>query len=278
MRPRPLILAAVAATSIALVPPPAGAARSTNVVEYSCTAEGVAQPQSIKVTVELTMPTDAQVGQQLTIEWLGTYAEGTALTAPPAGLPAGTKAYAYVGISGYQGLTSATGVGPESTAAIEAGETVPLPQGVVELKTTANSAGSGSVLPGALNFGTTPTEPLVECEVANRDALTPDTLTVPGTGGSTSPSATPSATTTTGTPTPSATSPRPTRTVTETATAPVPGDDGGVDRTPTGGAATGAGGEAGPDARLVVLAGLLVTFAAGAGLLLRRRSVGRTRA
>ncbi|MGW0065540.1 hypothetical protein ACWDTT_37275, partial [Streptosporangium sandarakinum] len=48
---------------------------------------------------------------------------------------------------------------------------------------------------------------------------------------------------------------------------------GGVNETPFGAAATGGGGEAGPDARTFVVAGFLLTLTAGIGLRSRRRGV-----
>ncbi|WP_162795017.1 hypothetical protein [Nonomuraea lactucae] len=47
-------------------------------------------------------------------------------------------------------------------------------------------------------------------------------------------------------------------------------------KTPKAGADTGAGGDAGPDGRMFVLAGSVLIMAAGAGgLMMRRRTVSR---
>jgi Predicted solute binding protein len=255
----------------------------TDVVMYECTsAESV---EVVRVRVELTMPTAAQAGTQLTIGWRGTY-DGTArITAPPGGLSNGNL-YAYVSISGMPGLTSATGVGALPKASYAADEPIELPSGTVELKTTPNQAGTATVRPAAINFGTRPNDPVIECEVEFPDALRTYTLTIGGQGApTTSPSATPS-TTPSVTPSATATSPRPTATVTRTVTAgPDPDDTGDTDvtgasgrvaRTPVGSAATGGGGEAGPDARLITLAGLLLTFAGAGGLVWRQRRLRRT--
>ncbi|MEW9527450.1 hypothetical protein [Microbispora sp. NPDC049125] len=245
----------------------------TDIVEYRCTTTGVAGTQDIKVRVELTMPADATTKQQMTIGWHGSYAEGTALRAAAGGL-SGAKLYAYASISGMSGLTSATGVG--TLGVVGAGEVIPLPA-EVPLKTTASIAsiaGTATVRPAAMNIGDRPTEPVIECEVQNRDALKTYPLTVVAAGGGT-------------TPTPGTSSPRPTHTVTATVTqsaatqsAATQGTETGkggdeAARIPVGAAETGGGGEAGPDGRVLVSAGLLLTLTALAGLLTRRRAVRR---
>lgn len=238
----------------------------TDVVQYTCTpTDGTGQSQHISVQIVLTMPTDAKPGEQLEIGWQGTYL-GTGLVAP-AGFEAGIKLYAYAGISEFANLTSATGVA--ELGAVNAGEVIPLPPSVT-LRTTAQAAGTGKVRPGAINFGPTPTQPLIECEVQHRDELKYYTLTV-GAGSETTPS--PTASSPEPTPTPSTT---PQATMTETGQ---PDEEtrrpaGGVITTPVGGVDTGGGGELGPDGRhLIVIGSLLVLAAAGAGFLLRRRTV-----
>ncbi|ETK38196.1 hypothetical protein [Microbispora sp. ATCC PTA-5024] len=261
-------------------PAPAPAHAAGDVVEYRCTTEGVAGTQDVRVKVEMTMPAAATTGQQMTIGWHGTYADGTALRAPASGLT-GASLYAYASISGLSRLTSATGVG--TLGPVGAGQVIALPPGEVSLRTTSANAGTASVKPAALNVGDTPTHPLIRCEVLNAAALTAYPLTVTAAGPSSSPPATP-------TPSSSSGSPRPTRTVTATVTASVTAstaDDGGVGTrpsgrgrdavvtTPAGAAETGAGGDAGPDGRALVVTGLLITAASAAGLLLRRRTYAR---
>ncbi|WP_068920553.1 hypothetical protein [Planobispora rosea] len=253
----------------------------TDIVDYLCTAVGTGETQAIKVRIELTMPTDAVAGEQMSIGWRGTYVNATGLKAPSTGLAAGSKLYAYAAISDLPRLTSATGVSELTTP--DAGEAVPLPQTAVPLKTTSSNAGTATVRPAALNIGVRPNEPSIECEVRNVDALTTYSLTVaPADGQPTVP--VPVTPTQTATATAGA---RPTRTVTATVTAqPVEPaatavtearaeQDGGTMRTPLGGAATGGGGAAGPDGRVLMSAGFLLTLAAVSGLLLRRRSVLR---
>ncbi|MEN3541264.1 hypothetical protein AAH991_39555 [Microbispora sp. ZYX-F-249] len=240
----------------------------SEVVKYECGTDEAAETQDVRINVELTMPDNATAGQQMSIGWRGTYVTGSELRVPAAGLPGGVKLYAYAALTGIEGLTSATGV--SEPLSITAGQTIPLPQTAVSMKTTSSRAGEASVRPAAINVGSSPTSPLIECEVRNAGALTPYTLTVAqGSQASTSP-----------TPDAATTSPKPTRTLTTTVTAFASGDAdldeeipaaGDVDATPAGGAATGGGGEAGPDGRMYVLTGLVIACAAGAGLLLRRR-------
>ncbi|WP_285785096.1 hypothetical protein [Microbispora sp. NBRC 16548] len=236
------------------------------IVEYECTTDGVAEKQDVKINVELTVPDDATAGQQMSISWLGRYVDGSELRAPAAGLT-GVKLYAYAALTGIEGLTSATGVSEPMSVA--AGQTIPIPE-AVSLKTTSSKPGTAKVRPAAINIGPSPTTPVIECEVQNAAALTTSTLIVAQDG----------QTSTTPTPDDATMSPKPTRTVTATVTAAASDEDDvdeeitaaqEVDTTPVGGAATGGGGEAGPDGRMYVLTGFVITLAAFAGLLLRRR-------
>ncbi|GAT71245.1 hypothetical protein PS9374_06936 [Planomonospora sphaerica] len=264
----------------------------TDVVEYRCGVTGVAETQDVKVKIELTMPADATAGEQMTIGWRGTYvSDATALRAPATGLAGGTKLYAYAAISGLAGLTSATGVG--ELASIGPGQIVPLPTAVVPLKTTSSKAGTAMVRPAAVNAGTRPTEPSIQCQVQNADALTTYPLAIasaddrPADPAPVTPSQSATTTATASTrPAPTVTA---TVTVQATASAPAtsqpardltasaagPSADGTtkVLVTPAGGAATGGGGEAGPDGRVLVSLGLLVTLAAVTGLRVRRRAL-----
>ncbi|MEU6783642.1 hypothetical protein ABZ912_30980 [Nonomuraea angiospora] len=223
------------------------AAAPADVVEYECKVRATGETQDVKVEVELTVPTDAQVGEEMVIGWHGSYVQGSELRAPAAGLEDGLKLYAYAGISGIDKLTSATGV-----AALEPlipGAPVPLPATTVNLKTTPKNPGTGTVHAASINFGTSPSERAIECEVKNKDARTEYPLSIPGTGETTSPS--PSETDET-------TSPSPSETDTKT-------------KTPAGAADTGGGGEAGPDGRVLIGVGGLLVLASATGLVLRRR-------
>ncbi|TMR25861.1 hypothetical protein [Nonomuraea zeae] len=171
---------AVSAAVLFLSYAPAAHGAAADVVEYSCTTTATGETQTVKVNVELTVPTDAEVGVQMTIGWRGTYVTGSELRAPDTGLAGEIKLYAYAGISGFPGLTSATGVG--ALGPITPGEPIELPQTEVELKTTANGADSGTVHAAAINIGTTPQERLIDCTVVKeKTTLTEHPLTVPGT-------------------------------------------------------------------------------------------------
>ncbi|MGV9380196.1 hypothetical protein ACWDRB_30550 [Nonomuraea sp. NPDC003707] len=225
------------------------ATAQADVVEYECKVRATGETQDVKVEVELTVPTDAQVGEEMAIGWHGTYVEGSELRAPTTGLEDNLNLYAYAGISGIEKLTSATGVA--AIGPIIPDSPVPLPATTVNLKTKPNNPGTGTVRAASINFGTDSSDRAIECEVKDKDALPKHPLTIPGTGETTSPS--PSETDET-------TSASPSETDTKT-------------RTPAGAADTGGGGEAGPDGRVLVGVGGLLVLASATGLVLRRRRV-----
>ncbi|MEV4746205.1 hypothetical protein ACFQVD_41130 [Streptosporangium amethystogenes subsp. fukuiense] len=271
LRVRSVLSVTVLAVGLVLLLQPVGAAVTevrqdsgvlTGIVEYQCTTTGSAEKQDIKVEVALTMPTTATTGEQMSIGWQGTYAEGTGLKAPATGLTTGTGLYAYASISELPGLTSATGVGTLTTVA--ANQVIPLPTVSVSLKTTPSNAGTATVRPAALNFGTAANAPSIECEVQNRTALTTYPLTVTAadqTG--TEPETDTGTETDTDTESDAGTEPE-----TDTGT----DGNGKVQQTPSGPAATGGGGERGPDGRVFLLTGSLLILTAATGLLLRRRA------
>ncbi|MGJ6964253.1 hypothetical protein ACSDR0_20300 [Streptosporangium sp. G11] len=265
MRVRSVLSVAALAASLVLLwqPLPSfagqGSAVAADIVKYECTTDGVAEKQTIEIDIEMTVPATATTGQQFTIGWQGTYT-GTGLTAPAAGLPEGTKLYAYASISKLPGLTSATGVGTLDT--VSAGQPIPLPAAQIALATTSNNPGTAAVKPAAINFGTLPTNPLIECESLNKDTLKTYPLTVAAGGQGTDPDPTDTATQPIGETAPDE----------ETETDETPQDTNGeIAETPAGGADTGGGGESGPDGRALVLTGSLVTLGAVSGLLWRRR-------
>ncbi|SDK21365.1 hypothetical protein [Nonomuraea jiangxiensis] len=237
---------------------------TAEVVAYTCKTIATGETQAVQVDIQLTVPTDAQVNVQMTIGWRGSYVEGRELMAPDTGLEGEVNLYAYVGISGFERLTSATGVG--SVGTIVPGEPIPLPVTTVELKTTASVADEGTVRVAAINFGSDPQNPAIECEVANTGARTEYPLRVPGNGQETTPSTDPTSTETTD---PDPTTTEPTTEPTSDPTSPT------TTETPEGGPATGGGGEAGPDGRILVAVGLLLALAAAAGLWLRRPAPSR---
>ncbi|SEG93254.1 hypothetical protein SAMN05444920_10875 [Nonomuraea solani] len=254
-----LVVSAAALILASVVAIPAHAA-AAEVVAYECTTKATGEKQQVSLNVDLTVPAQAAVDVQMTIGWNGTYVTGSELVAPAAGMEGEINLYAYAGISKIENLTSATGVSPIGT--IVPGEPIPLPQTSVELKTTPKKPGSGTVHAASFNLGPRPQERLIECEVKDKGDLTEYPLTVTGAGDSTAPSPDPDDTDT------ETTDPG-TDTKDETdVTDPEPEDT--VTETPAGGADTGAGGEAGPDGRMVMGTGVVIMLAAVAGLRLRR--------
>ncbi|MFC7593284.1 hypothetical protein ACFQYP_63455 [Nonomuraea antimicrobica] len=163
---------AVLASAVVLscVPVPAAHAVSVAVVAYECTVKGTNERQDVSIDVELTVPSQAAVGTQMTIGWRGAYSTGAELIAPATGMEGDITMYAYAGISGITGLTSATGVAPVGT--VIPGEPIPIPETTVDLKTMPTKDGTGQVRPAAINFGLRPQEPLIECEVKDEGGLT----------------------------------------------------------------------------------------------------------
>ncbi|MEV6987140.1 hypothetical protein AB0M95_38595 [Sphaerisporangium sp. NPDC051017] len=164
-------------------------------------------------------------------------------------------------------------------ATVSAGSAMPLPTMTATLVPTA--VGTFTVKPGKFNLkvGTTGATyscaPATPATPASATAL-PLTVVVasPSASASNTPSTTPSDTPTpTPTPTPTTTSPKPTHTVYETVTK-KPTDQ--VTKKPAGGAATGGGGDAGPDGRVLVAVGMVLVVGAGmGGLVIRRRRPNR---
>lgn len=238
---------------------PAAAHRAADVVKYTCTTTGTSQPQSIEVTVELTVPPTAGPRENLTIGWKGSYAGGTQLLAPTTGLDDGLNLYAYAGISGIPGLTSATGVARLGT--IAPGAPIPLPTTTVNLTTTTpQTEDAGTVHVASINFGPSPQEPLIECEIpeGEKAARTEYRLRVGAGDATTGPS-------------PDATDTNDEGEDEEQDTTTTPEATTTTNRTPVGGADTGAGGEAGPDGRALLLVGSLLVLSSATGLALRRR-------
>ena len=164
---------------------------ATDIVLYVCDVTGEPTNNPSRSRSSSTMPTGATTGEQMTIGWRGTYADGSGLIAPAAGLAGGTKLYAYASISDLPGVTSATGVGELGT--VGADEIIPLPTTVVDMRTTANNAGTASVKPAAINFGTSPPS---RRSSARRERRHADDLPLPVTAAdqTTSPSPSPSPT------------------------------------------------------------------------------------
>ncbi|MEV0996458.1 hypothetical protein [Nonomuraea sp. NPDC050202] len=248
-----------AATILPFAASPAAAAAP---VVYECTTAATGEKQEVSLDVELTVPAQATVGQPMTIGWSGVFVTGKELVAPATGMEGELNMYVYAGISGIDDLTSATGVADIGT--VIPGEPVPIPP-TATMTTTPRKAGTGTVHAASVNFGLTPQDRLVECEV--RGSRTEYPLTVTGADGSASPdpsdSATPDAENDTGDDgsdeDTNGGGSEPDSTVTVTST-----------DIPSGGVDTGAGGMAGPDGRALMLTGLVIMLAAVVGLRLRR--------
>lgn len=261
------LTAANPATASITVQAGTGTGTNTDIVDYQCKL-GTSTTEDIQIKVELTMPTTAKVGEQFTIGWKGTYESGQELYAPDTGTMPAAKIFAYAALTGITNLTSATGEGV--TGAVTAGQIITLPTNLINLKSTANAAGTVTVKPGKINFGSdtaTGNSPSYQCTVQNEAALKALTFTVAAGNGTGTP---------TPTPTPTNTTPKPTRTVTAVVTKTPVGGNGKVTKTPKGGAETGGGGDMGPDGRMFVLTGSALVLVAGVGgLYMRRRTIPR---
>ncbi|MEU4514621.1 hypothetical protein AB0G05_34415 [Nonomuraea wenchangensis] len=242
------------------------AAAAPEVLDYTCTTTATGDKQNIKLSVELTVPSTGGVQQHLTIGWKGSYSDSAQLLAPATGLEAGLNLYAYAGISGIPGLTSATGVA--QLTGVTPGAPITLPTTTVNLTTTPSQAGTGKVHAASVNFGPSPQDPVIECELPSTATPAEHPLTISATGAS--PSQTPT----------SSTTPSPTPTPTPTPTDDeeedpeddaTPEESDSSTKVPSGGVSTGGGGEAGPDGRVLILTGSLLLLAGGTGLVLRRR-------
>ncbi|MEO3811716.1 hypothetical protein ABGB17_22205 [Sphaerisporangium sp. B11E5] len=127
------------------------------------------------------------------------------------------------------------------------------------------------VVPTAAAGGVAATATWYTCLVATPAEATSAAITFAvGTGSPTSTSTNTNTATTTPSPTPTSTTPTPrqTRTVFETVTS---SPSNQVTRTPGGGAATGGGGDIGPDARVFLAVGSILVLGAGVGGLMMRR-------
>ncbi|QYC44426.1 hypothetical protein Nocox_34300 [Nonomuraea coxensis DSM 45129] len=245
---------------------PASAA-APEVLDYTCTTTATGDKQNVKLSVELTVPATGGVQQNLSIGWKGAYSGSAQLLAPATGLEAGLNLYAYVGISRIPRLTSATGVA--QLTGVVPGAPIALPTTTVNLTTTPPEAGTGTVHAASVNFGSSPQEPVIECELASTAGRKEHPLTISATGATPSPTPTPS-TTPSETPTPTPT-PTPTDDEEEDPEDDPAPEESESSKVPSGGVSTGGGGEAGPDGRALILTGSLLLLAGGTGLVLRRR-------
>jgi hypothetical protein len=243
------------------------ASADTKTVAYSCTGTSSQTPE---LTATLTAPANATLNQTFTLTWshAAAAAPATAFTAPAA--IATTDRLVFVGdiILTGPGAAAATTLKATVTsspvASITQGGVIPIP--AVTASVTPNATGTITAKTGQFVLSIGPAggtaTTTYTCTIATGGSAAAATIVVASASVSASASAssTPSASVTTHTP-------LGTRTVYETVTAST--------RTPAGGAATGGGGDLGPDARVLVIGGLGLAIAAAlGGLLMRARRGG----
>ncbi|GIH75937.1 hypothetical protein [Planobispora longispora] len=266
------------------VPALASMAAAPVPVTYTCETEaGVSA--TYKIQMELTGPTAPVPSSTVVATWkIGPSASPSGLTAPSA-IPNTEKLVADADVL----ITSSPTIVPSelrsvaatgAAASISQGATLQPPNLLITMTPTAT--GVIAVQPDNFSLYLAPTNAsdtdgeLYECTVATAEASAAALRITVKPSTSSSSSTTPSSTPTTPTPTPTP-SVKPTVTVFETVTARATRTrTGQIDKTPDGGASTGGGGDAGPDARVIMLAGaLMVGGAAIGGLALRRRTAAR---
>lgn len=232
-----------------------GGGGDDGVVKYACTVGTETANVDIKFTA--TMPTNARANQEASFTWATQIqTTGDELKVPATGIPAGTKYFATVKASGAGVPASATG---DATITGTAGQNVTLPS--VSIKVKPTTTGTVTITPGDLMVGAAATGTgIIKC-TAPTTGLPTFTFQVAAASASPSPSPSPTPTKTT------------TVIVTETPTTRTTSPTARSSKTPKDGVATGAGGMAGPDGRMFILAGsVLILAAGGGGLLMRRRA------
>ncbi|WP_326635475.1 hypothetical protein OG884_21330 [Streptosporangium sp. NBC_01755] len=287
------IAAAGAGVFFGAVPAVASMYADPNPVSYACTLAGVSSPSATYTfQMDLTGPTAAATNSPLVATWkIAQPATGPTVT-PTAPAPAGARVVidAEVQIGATPSPVLALPSELRSVAATAAPPAAGQPITAPPLLVTVTPSATGVVAfqPGPFTLyldpgtGTGNEAELLDCGVPlNSAEVTAAALrVVVGTAGpstsassstSTSPSPSPSASQSTS----AGTTPKPTVTVTRTKTS-KPAPSRQIDETPEGAASTGGGGDAGPDARMIMFSGLLmVAFAGIGGLVLRRRTAGR---
>lgn len=266
-----------------------GAHADNKSVTYSCTpytapnSPGTAVTHDFNVTLTSLVAT-ATVGTQFTATLAIAPESGSSLPAPVA-IASGKWIENQPTVVASVAPTTATAAvstpSPSVAITTEIAPQAAIPTIPVATVIVTPSTGATSIVLTAKDFKLnvlTPatagvaasTAPLYDCKLATTGAKTlPAVATIPVTtaaGTSTTPSSSAS-TSASATPT----TPRPTRTIYKTVTA-KPHKTTQVTHTPGGGAATGGGGEMGPDGRVLVLSGTaLILAAATGGLMLRAR-------
>lgn len=258
---------------------PAGA--DTKTVSYTCTS-GASESSTHQVTVNLSGGTTATAGSAFvaTLVIAGASPSFTAAENIPEG--AHIQLVPEVSVSSTPSPPSVASVLPTASASVSAAlqpGAVLSPIPTVTMSVTPPAGATSMVLQArsftlrVLQAGATTGGDLYTCQIATSGSTAPAAVTAAVTGSPTSTAtATPTDTPTT---TPTTSTPRTTQTVEVTVTASAT-NGSKVEKTPDGGAATGGGGDAGPDGRTFVLAGtIMVVGAAAGGLALRRRRLAR---
>ncbi|ETK33098.1 hypothetical protein [Microbispora sp. ATCC PTA-5024] len=246
----------------------------TKTVSYTCTpSSGAAVTHDF--TVSLTANGSAAVGTAFT----ATLTLSSGASALPA--PVAIGADKWIQVEPSISASGAAGVSTPSPSASLGSTPVGSPMGALPVATITVTPSTGATavvltardfklnLLGSAASGSTTPELLYDCKISTTGVSTlPAVATVAVGTASSTPSASTSPSTST------SPTPRHTRTVYETVTASPSKSrrSGQVTHTPGGGAATGGGGEAGPDGRVLVLTGTgLMLAAATGGLMMRAR-------
>lgn len=281
------IAAACGGIFFGAVPAIASMVATPKTVTYTCTASGTTA--TYKVQVDITGPQAPAPSSTVVATWAVQQPAASPFFTAASAIPATERLV----LDGDALVTSSPSIVPSelrtvaatgAAASISAGASLqPLPM-LITMTPTATGViavqpGSFSLYlePGAGNGGD-----LYVCDVANTASAEASAaallITVKPSGtttGTGTPTPTPTPSNTTPTPTATPTTAAPVVTVTRTRTA-KPAEDSQIDETPGGGASTGGGGDAGPDARVIMFSGaLMVAGAAIGGLVLRRRTATR---
>ncbi|MFC5820076.1 hypothetical protein [Nonomuraea harbinensis] len=253
------------ATDVLEVPIGTGGGGNTDeIVSYTCTA-GTETPATVDIKITPTMPTGAKANQDASITWAAAVqTTGDELKVPTTGFPTGSKYFATVKASGAGAPATATGEAAITGTAGQSLTTLPN----VTIKVRPTTTGTVTITPGDLAFGTSATAATLKCTAPTTGL---PTFTFQVAAATSTPTDDPTGTSTP-TPTPTKTT---TVIVTETPTTRTTSPTARSSKTPKDGVATGAGGDAGPDGRMFVLAGSMLILAAGGGGLLMRRRAAR---
>jgi hypothetical protein len=248
-------------------------------VTYSCTPSGGTGTYNFQVTLTGPVATP-EPSEPVAVTWIISQStESPALTAvAPVPVASAIVVEGQLVASGPPITAAATAatVTPSASqfpvASLTAGAPLPIP--TLFATVTPTAVGTFFVKPGAFTLrvgadtagsGTSYTCVVAAASPAN---ATPPVLAIRVASPSASPSTSPSTTPTSPSPSATVSSPRQTRTVFETVTQ---SPTRQVSRTPGGGAATGGGGDIGPDARMFLAVGSMLVIGAGVGGLMMRR-------